>query len=441
MTRKLDCQPIAPLFLVALSMTWAGWLCMSAAAQEGSDSGCSNGHGSPIGDTPCLYYGCVNNLTGERWSEYSLPANPVCTTLDGRVGKTLCEYIPNLDHMSWGQLNWSCPPTAPVTESGSVLPKYLILTVVYAPPGSQDCKFTSMVAYGEGNTLGTTVSATKSLASGTKVSVGVSLGGEVGPKGEIGASFAFGNTSSDSDEMSISNKTGSAINASGPCSDGINHDFDRVYLLLSPEVPLLFSDPAGCESCGEEEIVWSLSPTAGTQYEVYVGELKGTMPMRQSTLDIFAAHNITGDDQWTILNANPLAFWSGTSMDVPDPDRFVRTTRSLEYAAPVPGTPPDSHDYYMENETMTKSVTSSELSYSVGASVSGSNSFLGLASAKFSVEQTWTWTNSNSAAFSESRSTSASVSIGSPSEAFQGAPAIAIYYDTIFKTYAFVPSF
>jgi hypothetical protein len=430
----------APLLWAAAMLACAGWPCATASAQECSNAGCTGKNGVPFPGTPCLYFGCQDYCTGQRFGEYAQPASPTCTTDDGRTGKPFCEFISNPDPTQDGQLNWSCPPSEPVRESGSLFPKYMILTVVYAPPGSQGCMFNSSASYGDGTTLGTTISASSSFNTETKISA--SVGAEVaGNGGEIGASFAFGQKDSNGSEMSVTNKSGSSIKASGPCSDGINHDYDRVYVLLGPEVPVEFADPAGCPNCGGETTSWSLAPNVGTQYEVYVGELKGTMEMRQSTSDIFAAHDINMDDQLAMLSADPLANWSGTALDEPDPSRFVRTTRSIAYAPPVPGALPDSHDYFMENESMTKSTEAAEFSYAVGLKVEGSAGFAGIAKAKLSVENNWTWTNSNSAAFSESRSTSAAVTIGSPSAAYMGPPAIAVYYDTIFKTYAFVPSF
>src|SRR5688572_10972611 len=55
--------------------------------------------------------------------------------------------------------------------SGTVRLPYLVLTVLYAPPGTNGGKSSSQAAYGDGSTTGTSVSATSSFRQGVSVSV------------------------------------------------------------------------------------------------------------------------------------------------------------------------------------------------------------------------------------------------------------------------------
>jgi hypothetical protein len=413
----------------ALFLALAGWLSTPAAGQDVGVSVAVDITPTPpssdVNPTPdCLIIG-TGNGAGDIGFELQV-LNPTCTTADGRTGATSCNLDIGLN------VTESCSPTEPLRESGSVFPKYMILTVAYAPPGSQDCKYNSTASYGEGNTLGTTVGASSSAKQGTKVTTSVGTESQ-----ELGASFGYAGSKSNSQEMTISKTVNSAISAPGPCRDGIDHDADQIWLVLEPELPLSITKSEGCESCSDE-LSWSLAPDSGTTIWVYAGELKGTLAMRPSTLKAFQAHGITGDDQAAILNADPLAFWAGDSTEAPDASRFVRIPGTFPYEPPVPGASPGSRSYSMTTEASAKSSSESSYEYTVGLSISGSVEFASFLQAKLSVETSWTWTNTNSAAFSESNSTAASVTIGSPSDGYAGPTSIAVYYDTIFKTYAFV---
>lgn len=424
-----------PAALLSIS---AAWPSQSAFAQAETNVVCPQ-FGVPIGNAPCVWYGCIDTLQGTYLSGGTVaPSEPSCTTSDGRVGEIQCWFTPDPDPTVLGTAEWTCPPVEPVRETGIVNPKYMIMTVVYAPPGSEGCQFDSTASYGEGNTLGTTISAGHSFAAGTTVRVS---GGSEVAGAEIGASFSASQSQADSSEMSVTSRRSTSVSAPGPCHDGIDHGFDRIYLLLSPQIPVEFSDPAGCESCGGEQVSWTVAENAGTEWGVYTWELQHPEEARQATKDLFETHHILPEDQAQMLAANPLANLAGDEIVELDYPRFVRTGRNLPYAPPLDGTPPDSHTHEMGNETMTRSMMALEWSYSVGLQSSVSVGFSPLVASKFSVENSWTWTNSNSAAFAESGSTFASVTLGSPSSAWTGAPAVTVYYDTLFKTYAFVPSF
>jgi hypothetical protein len=351
-----------------------------------------------------------------------------CTMPDGRAGHHACDPDPR-------QKNIICVPTEPAHESGSAYPKYLIMTVVYAPPGSQDCAHNSMVSYGNGNSVGTKVSSSSSFKAGTNVQV-KAKGGALGSGAEVGVSFGVSGTDSDSQEMSITKSTSSTLTASGACHDGIDHDQDQVWLLLGPEVQIETSEAAGCKNC-EEGLSWDLGES-GEIVWVRVGELKGTLEMRSGIADAFQRYGITSDDTWQMLMADPLADQPGDSSAEPDSSRFVRVPMSFPYE-PAAGGSSGNRSYEMRTEVSNTNASASSVDYSVGVSVSGSLSFISFVSASLSAESSWTWSSSNSSSDTDSSSTAASVSVGSPSDGYTGPTSIAVFYDTVFKSYAFIP--
>ncbi len=70
---------------------------------------------------------------------------------------------------------------------GYVVPSYLVIAVIYAPPGTTGGHSTNSVNYQNGSTLGVTTSASQSFTQGTSVSVEAS--GGVLAKAEMGISF------------------------------------------------------------------------------------------------------------------------------------------------------------------------------------------------------------------------------------------------------------
>ena len=64
------------------------------------------------------------------------------------------------------QLAPICRPGSNQPVTGTALPKYQVLTLLYAPPGANGGKSTSSVDYGAGSTTGTTTSTDSSYESG-----------------------------------------------------------------------------------------------------------------------------------------------------------------------------------------------------------------------------------------------------------------------------------
>src|SRR3978361_1735553 len=79
--------------------------------------------------------------------------DPHCTTNDQRAGYYHCMLgTINCDNESCysdRDAQFQCVPQVPVTESDSVVPSFVIVTVAYAPPGSKDCGSRSTAKYGE----------------------------------------------------------------------------------------------------------------------------------------------------------------------------------------------------------------------------------------------------------------------------------------------------
>ena len=131
----------------------------------------------------------------------------------------------------------SCDAQTPV-YSPPAFPKYKVMGVVYAPPGSA-----SSVSYGNSNLVGSTdtMSTTNSNTNTSSITVSVQSGINLGPwGGGVNASYTTDSswTSSvqNSSSLSIQTTTGNSIATMGPISSslGVDHDNDVIYIWLNP---------------------------------------------------------------------------------------------------------------------------------------------------------------------------------------------------------------
>src|ERR1017187_5398539 len=177
---------------------------------------------------------------------------------------------------------------------GAATAKYAILTVIYAPPGTNGGHATSSVSYGSGTTSGTTTSASQSFQNASGVSVTVE-GGFLGSKGQGSLSFDFANKSTDTQSLEIKQSSTSTITRAGPAKDGIDHNEDVIYLLLKPTIVLSLSPSAVAWTFGDNS-------NAPIQY-VLVGELNGCFTWRPGVLQQLIAAGITAADYPAILSS------------------------------------------------------------------------------------------------------------------------------------------
>src|SRR6185295_1236808 len=101
------------------------------------------------------------------------------------------------------------PPTGPIV-TGTVQPRYYILSVMYAPPGTHGGDISSSVKYGSGSTTGTTVSASSSFKDSNSVSVSTDSLGYV----QLEASYEYSRNSSRSNSLDIKKSASKEINMS-----------------------------------------------------------------------------------------------------------------------------------------------------------------------------------------------------------------------------------
>jgi hypothetical protein len=336
------------------------------------------------------------------------------------------------------------PPPPPVT--GTLNPKFYVLTVIYAPPGTNGGNSASSVSYAQGSTAGSTVSASDSFKQDYKITAGAEMnldGFDTTAEASVGTS----DTSTNKQSTEITFSKTSEINLPGPSVDDIDHDHDKIYLLLSPTIKMTFYQSAPGQV---SRIEWKL--VGGRALPFFVGWLNNhVQPIPPAELHALQGAGITPQDYPTILKADPFASLQrvriplnqaiGTSSSTPDPRRFQDTNNSFPYEPPL--TAKDQQGTQKLTITHTINQTSSvtnETEYSVGLNVKTSANILDLVIASLKSENTWTWTDETASSTSNGTTESATIVVGGPAFGYQGnIENVDVYLDTTYKTFLFWP--
>jgi hypothetical protein len=324
----------------------------------------------------------------------------------------------------------------PGGQQGTLMPKYYVLTVAYAPPGTQGGHSSSSVTYGSGSTTGTTTSASQSFKQ--NYSISVTAGGGFLGSAQAGVSFSYGHSATDNKSLDVKKSATTTIRVDGPSQDGVNHDHDVIYLWLNPKINLVLTSNSAA---------WTFSgtDTAEIQY-VYVGWLKAPSTMPPGVVQALQRHGITQADFPDILKRDQFA---GSVRRPPifpilphplDPVRFQSVHTTFPYEPPFSAT--DSVPTYSFN--LTGSVTSAaghtaQDDYKVGVTISAGVDFLGLAKSSLKTDDSWDWTNTSSTSNSSASTQSASVTIGGPAFGYTGPTEMEVYFDTVYSTFLFRP--
>jgi hypothetical protein len=371
------------------------------------------------------------------------------------------------------------PTPAPTPITGSINPKYLVVTVTYAPPGSS-----SNVTYSNTTMLGTSVSLSDSFTNDVSVSTSATAGFSIFG---IGASETF-TASADLSQESDSSTT-TAINESstrttqvrGPSSSavGIDHNEDVIWVWLNPVLRLAFNSPTS--------LAWSgfgydiNDPVGGVDIVgIPVKFLNGHAPMpaglpgtlarvwaQRVVCDISTdptcgadgtdAPGLTASDLASILEADPLAnpayvvnIPTGASCTLDQ--RFCITgNQNLQYLPAPPGGQPITQTYSLAKQATATGGTggsdTQKLGFSVTANATGDDGILADIKAKLTVADTLTWTHKWSNTTTQQVGQTAALSITGPASTdnYTGPVEFDVFQDNLYGTFMFnfinVPTF
>jgi hypothetical protein len=301
-------------------------------------------------------------------------------------------------------------------QTGAGIAKYTVLTLVYAPPGTNGGQSTSSVDYGSGSVFGTTTSTSDSFKAGFDITAAIGKA--------LSADFSLSRTDTDNSSLEIKKTAGTDLTFPGPSADGINHDEDIFYLWLTPQVTVTV-DP-------ENNLDWQLGvngPNMNVQ-EVRVGWLKNPNSMPPGVQQQLTLAGLTASDYAEILTLNPFA--AGNA--VINPDRFIPTMFSFPYTPPFLPTDPVPTLKYIQTNALTYNADHQEqVQYGVG--ITGEKDVVISLALKVAGQLQWTNTATSASAISSSQS--ATVAVGGPAFGYTGPTDVLVYWDTVYSTYMF----
>jgi hypothetical protein len=275
----------------------------------------------------------------------------------------------------------------------------------------------SQVQYQDGSVTGVTTTCTKTFKGE------FSLTAEVGTLLDTASlQFTASKTTTNSSQLQITTGKSTAITVKGPAVDGIDHDYDLIYLMLGPTVAFT-ADPHGNAAY---EI--ATPPQDISVQIVQAGMLKSppTLPMEPALTALLASAGLTQADYNQILALDPFASGS-TAIDA---KRFI-WQQNIPYQ-------------YLQNQALSQSLTLSvsqtntttnsvEDDYMVTATAT-----LGVANIfKVSASFTFDWTNTNSTSQSDQKTQTAQATIAQPSSNWNGSEEVAVYLDSVYNSFMF----
>lgn len=317
------------------------------------------------------------------------------------------------DQMHVGEFN------VPIAN-GSVRPKYSILTVLYAPPGSSVNKASS-VDYTDSKTTGTSTSISKSFTTSTDIQLS---GGKVAT---ASAGFSISSDLKDSHSFDVTNTSSSGLNVvNDSMEDGIDHKYDRIVIWLNPKIVLTkmgdgsfkylpVNDGKGMDY-QDLKAIW-LMPN--------IPNRKASDQMPSMVSDYLKRFNITSDDYQNILSSDPFLKSSTTTLDT---NRFIYQS-SVMYEPNTQDTAP----FTLKTDTSTTDTQETDQSYSVSLSI-GANFPFG---PSFKDTEKFTWDYNSKMGSSLDSQKTAILNLSSPGTTFSGTTLVDVYWDTIFNSFYF----
>lgn len=329
------------------------------------------------------------------------------------------------------------------TWDGTIFPKYQVLGVDYAPPGSR-----SSVTYSASFSRGGSTSIGNSFNTQTSVTVSQSGEFKIGPaKASLSTSitglYSQGTDSTTGNSWSITTTGGDIIYGPASSSVGIDHNYDVIWVWLNPAVNLTLSGPASITWGG-----FAFNPADPVNemdvIPLYVYELKDPSLMPANVAARLARSwdpalgGLTTADFAAILDSHPFA--NNPSYD-PNADTTGRFTlmggQTFNYVPAIPGAQPVTQTFSSTAQSGSNTANGSQVTRSVTMSIGGSAEFL----SKVSVElkNTRTYTSTTRATTSNSTSETATLSITGPqaSDNYTGPTAIQIWRDNVYGSYMF----
>jgi hypothetical protein len=414
----------SPAQTVTLSSTGTGPLAISSIAVSGDFAETNNcGTGVAAGANCTITVTFTPTATGARSGTLSVsdnaPGSPHTVSLTG-----------------------TGDPTGP----GIANPKFLVLSVIYAPPGqSSSVDYGSSTATGSNTSFDSSYKDQKSMTTSLQLGPGIKSTTLTATK-----TGSFTQTQDVSGSITLNKTTGFDVVAPGPANstDGINHDYDLILLWLNPVVNLNVAS-SGTTATWTGYTFDANDPANEVDIvPVYVAWLKNPSTMPPGVANSLArtwaqppadgqGPGLNGNDFIQILARDPFA----NGATAIDPTRFDLTGQTLSFAPPVNGGAPLTQGITLQYQNTSKQGTKATDQYKTSYSVEITSSIAGFFKATLTDTTTLTWTNTVAQSSTQTSGQTAKLALTGPSSSYNGPTDVQVYQDNVYGTFmfAFVP--
>ena len=371
--------------------------------------------------------------------------------------------------------------------TGSINPKYKIVGVQYAPPGSM-----SNVTYGDNTVVGSSTSVASSfstqVASSISITGGVNIFGLLNGQQTTTYSSSYSQEEDSSSSIAVTQTTSASTGLSGYSDpvNGVNHDYDYIFLWLNPVAQfVLFPnqvvwtgygyDLADTEAYPDIDVEGvQLGCLNGDFYQQYINgtntnwttcEAIFNAPLSRS----WAASNVdgsspaltptlanssppydfcqqTGTDLYNVCQADPFSNSNYVTQNFPPPLGSYTTTDGRFTACHSTGCN-TTIDYepnltFMYAQGYSTTLTQSQGykdTYQLGYSTETKGGFLTSFQLDLKNSVTFTWVDQFSQGTNNSTGQSASFKIVGPAEGYSGPTQFVVYQDNLYGTFVFIP--
>jgi len=357
-------------------------------------------------------------------------------------------------------------PTAPGTGSatmesfstGGVIPQYVVMSVVYAPPGPGGTSVQSSVNYTNTTEAGTNTTWSSSFTNASSYSTTVSLLTELLPLGGSGSGGASWSQETDDSQSIAINQTSSVSDVYGgtqPANTvGLNHDNDTILLWLNPALDCVAEPewtvlpiPAATECIIYDPMMAPGDPDnpLADIVQLPVGELNGDYSMQAlnpDTYNILQSHGISpaqflsiaqNDPYYNCNSSIPCVQNIGTVIG----SNFQRFDLQTNAGVIDFGNNGNSTIYPVVYQETSTEGQGASYSYAITNTFVG-QSFDALVKEQISNTQTWTskWAETTTSMVGQT----AQATVKEPSGGYSGPSQFEVYKDNVYGTFMFYPT-
>jgi hypothetical protein len=338
--------------------------------------------------------------------------------------------------------------------SGWITPKYQVVGLTYAPPGSR-----SSAVYSNSFQSGTASSNSSSWKTGVTVtntiSPSLSIFGVISSKETETFSAGWEQTGGGSNSITVAQTFSTGLNVPGPASSGVgvDHDYDTVYVWLNPAVHLTLTGAGASIVFGGYDYDARDTITGMDVIPLTVGQLRGVQPIADP--NVTARLNRTWDTNLGALTSADFLAIAATDPFYLNPSFNPNTDTSHRYElpdghdlifnyVPVPPGGQGTGQTYNSSYTTTSAAgktasTTTTVGYSLEAQAQA-NFLFGIAGT-IKVAGSYSYTNqwSNSVTSGSGQSVNFTIFPPLSTDNYVGPTAMQVWKDNIYGTFMFYP--